>query len=179
MGNREIKNHIDRNVNLFNGHRGNPESFKYLDKLLSKQFFRLSFWKVAAEEINYRRFFNINELISLKIEDESVFAHTHSLLFELGHVTKTPGEDDPVSSLYSFLQNHFNLRRGLFAFATLEAYQPDLDENNFILRVGPGLQFFPMQRLELRADLFNTRRFGESAFSEDTWDLLAQLHVWL
>ena len=78
--NNDIKRHLDTNVNTFNGQKGNPKSFKYLDKLLSEQFFRLSFWKVAAEEINYRRFFNINELISLKMEDESVFAHTHTLI---------------------------------------------------------------------------------------------------
>ena len=81
--NKEIKAHADNNVTTFNGNKGNPESFKYLDKLLSKQFFRLSFWKVAAEEVNYRRFFNINELISLRMEDESVFAHTHALVRNL------------------------------------------------------------------------------------------------
>jgi len=81
--NKEIKAHVDNNVSTFNGKKGNPESFKYLDKLLSKQFFRLSFWKVAAEEVNYRRFFNINELISLRIEDEPVFVHTHALIRDL------------------------------------------------------------------------------------------------
>jgi (1->4)-alpha-D-glucan 1-alpha-D-glucosylmutase len=49
----------------------------------SEQNFRLSFWKVAAEEINYRRFFNINELISLRMEEEKVFTHFHTLIFDL------------------------------------------------------------------------------------------------
>jgi len=40
----------------------------------------LSFWKVAAEELDYRRFFNINELISLRVEDEKVFRHSHTLI---------------------------------------------------------------------------------------------------
>ncbi|MEM5785797.1 MAG: malto-oligosyltrehalose synthase, partial [Syntrophobacteraceae bacterium] len=39
-------------------------------------------WKVASEEINYRRFFSINELISLKMEDPDVFAQCHKLIFE-------------------------------------------------------------------------------------------------
>ncbi|MER3447166.1 MAG: malto-oligosyltrehalose synthase [Candidatus Dadabacteria bacterium] len=81
--NREIKEFIDENKEIFNGERGNPDSFSLIDGLLSEQNFRLSFWKVAAEEINYRRFFNINELISLKVEDEDVFNHTHSLIFKL------------------------------------------------------------------------------------------------
>ena len=63
-------NFIDENIKLFNGMPGNSESFNILDKLLSEQYFRLSYWKVANEEINYRRFFNINELISLRIENE-------------------------------------------------------------------------------------------------------------
>ncbi len=46
----------------------------------SQQWYRLSFWKVAAEELDYRRFFNINELISLRMEDEKVFRHTHALV---------------------------------------------------------------------------------------------------
>jgi (1->4)-alpha-D-glucan 1-alpha-D-glucosylmutase len=81
--NGEIKKHIDENILTYNGNKGHSESFKYLDKLLSKQLFRLSFWKVAAEEVNYRRFFNINDLISLKMEEGSVFTHAHSLIFNL------------------------------------------------------------------------------------------------
>lgn len=81
--NPEIKRHIDESISIFNGSPGDPESFNLLDKLLSEQFFKLSFWKIAAEEINYRRFFNINELITLRTDDESVFDNTHSLLFKL------------------------------------------------------------------------------------------------
>ena len=78
-----IKRFIDTNISIFNGDPKSPLSFNLLDKLLSEQHFRLSFWKVATEEINYRRFFNINGLISLKIEDDTVFHHTHSLIFTL------------------------------------------------------------------------------------------------
>ena len=41
------------------------------------------YWKVATEEIDYRRFFSINELICLRVEDEDVFNQTHKLIFEL------------------------------------------------------------------------------------------------
>ena len=70
LQNHEIKELIDGNVMAYNGKKGTPESFNLLDGLLAEQKFRLSFWKVAAEEINYRRFFNINELISLRMEEE-------------------------------------------------------------------------------------------------------------
>ncbi|MFQ3584172.1 MAG: malto-oligosyltrehalose synthase, partial [Cyanobacteriota bacterium] len=66
-----------------NGKPGDPSSFDLLDSLLARQNFRISFWKVGAEEINYRRFFTINELISLRIEDREVFRKTHQLILKL------------------------------------------------------------------------------------------------
>lgn len=97
----EVRQFIDGNVARFNGQKGNPESFNPLDQLLSEQVFRLSFWKVATEEINYRRFFNINELISLRMEEEKVFAHTHALLFRLIEEKKITGlRIDHIDGLY-------------------------------------------------------------------------------
>jgi (1->4)-alpha-D-glucan 1-alpha-D-glucosylmutase len=75
--NQDIRNHVDDAITTFNGRSGDPSSFTMLDSILSEQFYRLSFWKVATEEINYRRFFNINQLISVRVEDESVFRSTH------------------------------------------------------------------------------------------------------
>ena len=54
-----------------------------LDQLVSEQNYRLAWWQVAAEEINYRRFFDINDLSALRMEDPRVFAWAHTLLFEL------------------------------------------------------------------------------------------------
>ncbi|MEX0270334.1 malto-oligosyltrehalose synthase [Leptolyngbyaceae cyanobacterium UHCC 1019] len=78
--NTEIKNLFDANVISFNGIVNDPESFNLLDSLLSEQFYRLSSWKVGAEEINYRRFFTVNELISVKVETSKVFHKTHALI---------------------------------------------------------------------------------------------------
>lgn len=82
QGEREINRFIDRNLDELNGKR-QPKAPNLLDELLFDQFFRLSFWKVAGEEVNYRRFFNINELISVRIEDEEVFHDCHSLILKL------------------------------------------------------------------------------------------------
>ncbi|GGO39948.1 malto-oligosyltrehalose synthase [Deinococcus humi] len=54
-----------------------------LDAIISEQNYRLAFWKVAAEEINYRRFFDINDLAALRMEDPRVFSWAHATLFEL------------------------------------------------------------------------------------------------
>ena len=99
--NHEIGGFIDENISIFNGKKGNPDSFNLLDALLAEQVFRLSFWKVATEEINYRRFFNINELICLRAEDEDVFNQTHSLIFKLVGEQKLTGlRIDHIDGLY-------------------------------------------------------------------------------
>src|SRR5688500_12098555 len=56
-----VLEHIQRAVDALNGVRGTPHSFDGLDELLSVQPYRLAYWRVAGEEINYRRFFDINE----------------------------------------------------------------------------------------------------------------------
>ena len=100
--NQDMREFIRENIKIFNGKRGNPESFNLLNELLSEQFFRLSFWKVATEEINYRRFFNINELISLRVEDEEVFSTTHFLVLRLVKEGKITGlRIDHIDGLYN------------------------------------------------------------------------------
>ncbi|HEX4084551.1 MAG TPA: malto-oligosyltrehalose synthase [Chthoniobacteraceae bacterium] len=74
---------IGRAVEWFNGKPGEPHSFDALDLLIGEQAYRLSYWRVAAEEINYRRFFDINNLAAIKMELPEVFEATHKLLFEL------------------------------------------------------------------------------------------------
>ncbi len=81
--NQDIQHFVDENIEIFNGEKGNPESFNLLEKLLSRQLFRLSFWKVASEELNYRRFFSINDLISVRVEEEDVFEYMHTLVLRL------------------------------------------------------------------------------------------------
>jgi (1->4)-alpha-D-glucan 1-alpha-D-glucosylmutase len=78
-----VREYIDESLTVFNGNPGDIDSYQALDRLLSRQLFRLCFWKTANEEINYRRFFDINELIALRQEDQAVFDHTHQLLLRL------------------------------------------------------------------------------------------------
>jgi (1->4)-alpha-D-glucan 1-alpha-D-glucosylmutase len=109
--NSEIKTLIDENIAALNGRPGEPESFNALDQLLSQQAYRLSFWKVASEEINYRRFFNINELISLRMEDPRVFDETHALVLQLVSEGKINGlRIDHIDGLYDPLAYLTRLR---------------------------------------------------------------------
>lgn len=74
---------IDAAVNAVNGTPGKPASFDALHELLESQAYRLSYWRTASEEINYRRFFDINTLAGLQVEDPVVFEATHQLLERL------------------------------------------------------------------------------------------------
>jgi (1->4)-alpha-D-glucan 1-alpha-D-glucosylmutase len=78
-----IRDHISQVVSLFNGVKGDHHSFDRLDDLLGAQAYRLAHWRVAAEEINYRRFFDINELAAIRMEDPEVFARVHAFAYEL------------------------------------------------------------------------------------------------
>jgi (1->4)-alpha-D-glucan 1-alpha-D-glucosylmutase len=51
-----------------------------LDAVLSRQNYRLAFWRTASEEAQYRRFFDINELVAIRPEDDAVFAASHRLI---------------------------------------------------------------------------------------------------
>ena len=70
-------------LTIINGSKGDPHSFDALEKLLDDQAYRLSFWRVASDEINYRRFFDINDLAAIRVESPEVFAIVHRIPFEL------------------------------------------------------------------------------------------------
>jgi (1->4)-alpha-D-glucan 1-alpha-D-glucosylmutase len=74
---------IEAALRDFTGSPGRPPSFRRLHRLLEAQHYRIANWRVAAEEINYRRFFNINDLAGLRIELPELFAATHRMVFAM------------------------------------------------------------------------------------------------
>ncbi|MGA2193289.1 MAG: 4-alpha-glucanotransferase, partial [Nitrospirota bacterium] len=91
MSSPELAGFIDGNVAELSGQPGRPGSFDPLHELLEKQAYRLAFWRVAADEINYRRFFDINDLAGLRTEDPQVFEKTHGLILRLVAEGKVQG----------------------------------------------------------------------------------------
>src|SRR5213075_3109570 len=79
----QVQQAIEQSVTEINGRPGDARSFDKLDELLNAQAYRLAFWRVAAEEINYRRLFDINNLAAIRQEVPEVFETTHRLLLEL------------------------------------------------------------------------------------------------
>lgn len=74
---------IQENLNDFNPNGNNPQSAHRLHELLEVQAYRLAHWRVASDEINYRRFFDINDLAALRMDDEEVFRATHRFILQL------------------------------------------------------------------------------------------------
>ena len=78
-----VERHINGVVCEANGVPGTPASFDRLHELLENQAYRLAYWRAAADEINYRRFFDINELVGVRMEERHVFDASHVLLKRL------------------------------------------------------------------------------------------------
>ncbi|MBI4906116.1 MAG: malto-oligosyltrehalose synthase [Acidobacteria bacterium] len=73
------------------GNKGDVMSCGRLHELLEQQSFRLAYWKIAFEEINYRRFFDINDLVCLRTEEEDIFDARHAPVFQLLAERKVTG----------------------------------------------------------------------------------------
>ncbi len=86
-----IRDHVEQNLRTLNGAPGKPASFDALHNLLEHQAFRLAYWKTAGHEINYRRFFDINQLAGLRMEEPAVFTATHALVLRLIGAGKITG----------------------------------------------------------------------------------------
>jgi (1->4)-alpha-D-glucan 1-alpha-D-glucosylmutase len=87
----DLRSALDRALAELSGSPSRPESFDFLDDLLRSQHYRLSAWQLALEAVNYRRFFDVTELASLRVESPAVFAASHRKLLSLLEQRKISG----------------------------------------------------------------------------------------
>src|SRR5215469_13764253 len=88
-------------VRSFTGTAAEPASFDALHELLELQAFHLTYWRVAADDINYRRFFDVNDLAALRVDNQAVFEVTHRLVLQLIAEGKIDGlRVDHIDGLY-------------------------------------------------------------------------------
>ena len=114
-GSPEVRAHLEENLRLLNGTKGDPKSFDLLDNLMNQQMYRLSHWRVATEEINYRRFFDINGLGAIRMEHLGVFQATHQLIFRLIRDKSVTGlRIDHSDGLYNPAAYFHRLQQGCF-----------------------------------------------------------------
>ena len=90
--NADVDKFLRERLAEFAGHANDPASSSPMERLLADQFYVLSYWQNVNEEINYRRFFTITDLVGMRVEDSQVFDATHGLILRLAR-------QDPVDGL--------------------------------------------------------------------------------
>jgi len=78
-----VRGHLEGVLATYNGTPGDSASHDRLHALLDAQAYRLAYWRTASHDINYRRFFDVDRLAGLRMEDPRVFEATHQLLLRL------------------------------------------------------------------------------------------------
>lgn len=87
----EYKRVLDDLLWSLSGDPQDSRSFDALDEILAAQVYRIAYWRIAAEEINYRRFFDINDLVGVRVELPEVFAVSHQEVIKLMREGKVAG----------------------------------------------------------------------------------------
>lgn len=114
-----VRQHVEENLTLINGRPDEPPSFDLLHQVLEAQAYRLAYWRTAAHEINYRRFFEINTLAALAMEQPAVFAATHALIFRLIRERKVTGlRVDHIDGLFDPAEYLERLQQSIDALDT-------------------------------------------------------------
>jgi len=113
---------IEQTLGSLNGTPGDRASFDALDALLEAQAYRLAYWRVASDEINYRRFFDVNDLAALRMENEEVFDATHRFALGLAAEGKVDGlRIDHPDGLYDPAQYFRRLQEHYARLARIDA----------------------------------------------------------
>ena len=116
---------IEQAVRTVNGTPGDAASFATLHGLLEAQAYRVAFWRVASDEINYRRFFDINDLAALRMESEAVFEATHRFVLDLAAEGKVHGlRIDHPDGLYDPATYFERLQRRYASLTRRESEEP-------------------------------------------------------
>ena len=110
--NAEIKAAIEEHMIAIDGIPGDAGSFDLLDRILSRQSYRVAYWRMAGEELNYRRFFDITDLIGIRVEDPDVFDSRHP---EIVGLVERRRSDRPANRSHRRLVGSAGLSRAIEA----------------------------------------------------------------
>lgn len=117
---------LEETVTDLNGIAGEALSLDGLHKLLDAQAYRLAYWRVAADDINYRRFFDINNLAGLRMEEPGVFEASHALVLELLESGRVDGlRIDHPDGLYDPAAYFRQLQRAFVVSGDVDAAPKD------------------------------------------------------
>ena len=135
-----------------------------------------SFYRLGASLLSSSSKYMDKLMYSL--HGEMGLGHGVSVIGEIGQSQKSVSGSDQTSRYFLF-QGTLRPFRGVYLYHIFEYYNQNIDLNNYTMRVGPGVQWFINQGVELRFDLLNQRRFADQEATEDDWEFLSQVHLWL
>jgi (1->4)-alpha-D-glucan 1-alpha-D-glucosylmutase len=142
----EIIEGITAAIASLNGTPSDPSSFNELHELIKAQAFRLANWRVASDDINYRRFFDTNDLAGICMENESVFQATHRLILELIAEGKVDGlRIDHPDGLYNPAQYFERLKASITAAAANSEHRTNDSRCVFIEKILLGAERLPAE----------------------------------
>lgn len=123
---------------------------------------------------------NYQDLLSYSAHTRLNLKEGSAILAEVGQTNrKSQNGSDDRTMRYGLLQTYLRPVRGAYFLANIEYFKKDIKESDYTVRWGPGIQYFPIQRLELRFDAYNTRNFAPTSSTKDSWMYLLQTHIWL
>ena len=134
----EIAACILQAIESINGTPGDAASFEQLHELIKAQAFRLANWRVASDDINYRRFFDTNDLAGLCMENEAVFKATHRLILDFVAQGKVDGlRVDHPDGLYDPAQYFDRLKQGVVEaahkFESMENSESTQEQSRYVV----------------------------------------------
>jgi hypothetical protein len=116
---------------------------------------------------------------AMAIHTRAGFSKGSSLIVETGYVKYTPQSNkSDETNTYVFTQGLIRMFRGMHFLSTFEFNTQDSESNQgTTYKYGPGLLWFPMQRLEIRTELFNSRAVNSTSVNKDNWNWFTNLHI--
>jgi (1->4)-alpha-D-glucan 1-alpha-D-glucosylmutase len=143
---KELAAAIQEVVRKINGDPAVPQSFEGLHEIIKAQTFRLANWRVASDDINYRRFFDTNDLAGLRVEEERVFEATHKFVMGLVKAGKVDGlRVDHPDGLYDPAQYFDRLKSRLSAAGNQGACGEPHSHYTVIEKILTGAERLPKQ----------------------------------
>jgi hypothetical protein len=173
---------FDIGVQLFNGEGDIEKKASEQTKGHAVQA-EYSFWEKSRTGISLLNEKDIddNERRLMALHSKIGVGNGSSVMIEIGQQHYQAIGKEEQQSRYFFMQNHILLHRGFYFMLTLEQYQPNTAKGLEYYVLSPGLQYFPWQGVEIRAELSNQRIFNDdnsNPVSDDSWNFLGQLHLW-
>lgn len=120
------------------------------------------------------------QLLSYSAHTKLNLKEGSAVLAEVGQTSRSTenGANENVGR-FALLQTYLRPVRGLYVLSNIEYNKEDTKRSDYTVRWGPGVQYFPIQKLEVRFDIYNIRNFAPDTSTKDNWYYLVQTHIWL